>query len=48
VEPGKFAQRPVTIGAQQDGMVAIAGGLTDADQVVSDGSLFIQFASTIQ
>ena len=48
VEPGKFAQRPVTIGTEQDGMVAIAGGLTDRDNVVSDGSVFIQFASTIQ
>ena len=48
VEPGKFAQRPVTIGTQQDGMVAIAGGLTDRDNVVSDGSVFIQFASSIQ
>jgi cobalt-zinc-cadmium efflux system membrane fusion protein len=48
VEPGKFAQRQVTIGTQQDGMVAIAGGLTDRDNVVSDGSVFIQFASTIQ
>jgi cobalt-zinc-cadmium efflux system membrane fusion protein len=48
VEPGKFAQRSVTIGAQQNGMVAITGGLTDRDNVVSDGSIFIQFASTIQ
>jgi cobalt-zinc-cadmium efflux system membrane fusion protein len=48
VEPGKFAQRPVTIGTQQDGLVAIAGGLTDRDSVVSDGSVFIQFASSIQ
>ncbi len=48
VQPGKFAQRPVTIGTQQDGMVAIAGGLTDRDNVVSDGSIFIQFASSIQ
>jgi cobalt-zinc-cadmium efflux system membrane fusion protein len=48
VEPGKFAQRSVTIGTQQDGLVAIAGGLTDRDNVVSDGSVFIQFASTIQ
>ena len=48
VEPGKFAQRPVTIGAQQDGMVAITGGLTDGDNVVSDGSLFLQFANSIQ
>ncbi len=48
VQPGKFAQRPVTIGTQQDGMVAIMGGLTDRDNVVSDGSVFIQFASSIQ
>jgi cobalt-zinc-cadmium efflux system membrane fusion protein len=48
VEPGKFAQRPVTIGTEQDGMVAIESGLTDRDNVVSDGSVFIQFASTIQ
>jgi cobalt-zinc-cadmium efflux system membrane fusion protein len=48
VEPGKFAQRPVTIGTEQDGLVAIAGGLTDRDKVVSDGSVFIQFASSIQ
>jgi cobalt-zinc-cadmium efflux system membrane fusion protein len=48
VEPGKFAQRPVTIGTEQDGLVAIAGGLTDRDNVVSDGSVFIQFASSIQ
>ena len=48
VEPGKFAQRSVTTGGQQDGMVAITGGLTDRDSVVSDGSLFIQFANSIQ
>jgi len=48
VEPGKFAQRSVTIGTEQDDMVAIESGLTDRDNVVSDGSVFIQFASTIQ
>jgi cobalt-zinc-cadmium efflux system membrane fusion protein len=48
VEPGKFAQRPVTIGTQQDGLVAIMSGLTDRDNVVSDGSVFIQFAGSIQ
>jgi cobalt-zinc-cadmium efflux system membrane fusion protein len=47
-EPGKFARRAVTIGTEQDGLVAIAGGLTDRDNVVSDGSVFIQFASSIQ
>jgi cobalt-zinc-cadmium efflux system membrane fusion protein len=47
-EPGKFARRQVTLGPQRDGVVAVAGGLTDRDQVVTDGSLFIQFASSIQ
>jgi membrane fusion protein, heavy metal efflux system len=48
VEPGKFAQRPVTIGPRQDGVIAVTGGLADRDLVVSDGSVFIQFASSIQ
>jgi membrane fusion protein, heavy metal efflux system len=48
VEPGKFAQRSVTIGPQQDGMVQITGGLQEGENVVSDGSLFLQFANTIR
>ncbi|MGA2436687.1 MAG: efflux RND transporter periplasmic adaptor subunit, partial [Bryobacteraceae bacterium] len=48
VEPGKFAQRPVTIGTEQDGLVEIASGLREGENVVSDGSLFLQFAGTIQ
>jgi membrane fusion protein, heavy metal efflux system len=47
-EPGKFAQRSVTIAGQQDGLIAIATGLKEGETVVSDGSLFVQFASTIQ
>jgi membrane fusion protein, heavy metal efflux system len=47
-EPGKFAQRSVTIAGQQDGLVGIAGGLKEGELVVSDGSLFLQFAGTIQ
>jgi cobalt-zinc-cadmium efflux system membrane fusion protein len=47
-EPGKFAQRSVTIGMQQDGMVAITSGLQKGENVLSDGSLFIQFATSIQ
>lgn len=46
VEPGKFSQRPVTIGLQQNGLVEIAGGLREGENVVSDGSLFLQFANT--
>lgn len=46
--PGKFAQRPVTIGAQQDGLVEISSGLREGEPVVADGSLFLQFANAIQ
>ncbi len=48
VEPGKFAQRSVTIGTLQDGMVAITRGLQKGESVLADGSLFVQFATSIQ
>jgi membrane fusion protein, heavy metal efflux system len=47
-EPGKFAQRSVTIAGQQDGLVGITSGLNEGETVVSDGSLFLQFAGTLQ
>lgn len=47
-EPGKFAQRQVTIAGQQDGLIAIASGLQGGETVVSSGSLFLQFAGSIQ
>ncbi len=47
-EPGKFAQRSVTMAGQQDGLVAITSGLQAGETVVSDGSLFLQFANTIR
>ncbi|HUP04304.1 MAG TPA: efflux RND transporter periplasmic adaptor subunit [Bryobacteraceae bacterium] len=47
-QPGKFAQRSVTIGRQQDGMIAILSGLRDGDNVLADGSIFLQFANSIQ
>jgi len=47
-EPGKFAQRSVTIGRQQDGIVAILSGLKEGENVLADGSLFLQFANSIQ
>ncbi len=47
-EPGKFAQRGVSTAGQQDGLVAISGGLHEGETVVSDGSLFLQFANTIK
>jgi len=48
VEPGKFAQRSVTIGPQEDGLVAVTGGLVIGESVLADGSLFVQFARSIQ
>jgi cobalt-zinc-cadmium efflux system membrane fusion protein len=46
--PRKFAQRSVTIGPQQEGMVQIASGMQEGENVVADGSLFLQFANAIQ
>lgn len=48
VEPGKFAQRSVATGAQQNGLFAITSGLQEGETIVSDGSLFLQFANAIQ
>jgi cobalt-zinc-cadmium efflux system membrane fusion protein len=43
---GRFAQRSVTLGPQQNGMVAITGGLQEGEPVVTDGSLFLHFVQT--
>ena len=48
VAPGKFAQRTVAIGPQQNGLVSITRGLQEGEPIVSDGSLFLQFANAIQ
>jgi cobalt-zinc-cadmium efflux system membrane fusion protein len=47
-EPGKFAQRMVTIGAQQNDEQEILGGLKEGENVVSQGSVFLQFANSYQ
>jgi len=47
-QPGKFAQRSVSIGTQQNGMIAITAGLKKGESVLADGSVFIQFATSIQ
>jgi len=48
VEPGKFAQRSVATGPQQNGLIAVTNGLREGETIVSDGSLFLQFANAIQ
>jgi cobalt-zinc-cadmium efflux system membrane fusion protein len=48
VEPGKFAQRLVKTGSQQGDDTQIVSGLAPGDAVVSQGSVFLQFANTYQ
>jgi RND family efflux transporter MFP subunit len=48
VETGKFAQRSIKTGAQQNGLVEILEGLKEGEKVVSEGGLFLQFANSYQ
>lgn len=48
VRPGEFAQHPVQIGAEQSGSVAVTSGLSEGEEIVTDGSLFLQFANRMQ
>jgi cobalt-zinc-cadmium efflux system membrane fusion protein len=48
VEPGKFAQRLVTLGVQQGNETELASGVKEGEKIVSEGSVFLQFANTIQ
>src|SRR5579872_513329 len=43
--PGKFAQRVIDIGAQHDDQLEVVKGLKEGETVVSEGSVFLQFAS---
>jgi cobalt-zinc-cadmium efflux system membrane fusion protein len=45
VEPGKFAQRLITAGAQQNDAVEVLNGVRAGERIVSEGSLFLQFAN---
>ena len=44
----QFARRLVTPGASGGGRTQITSGLTEGEQVVGDGSLFLQFKNSIQ
>jgi membrane fusion protein, heavy metal efflux system len=46
VQPGQFAQHAVQIGSQRDDQVEIVDGLKRGDRIVSQGSLFLQFANS--
>ena len=48
VEPGQFAQRLLKLGGQQGDETQVVDGLKAGDSVVSQGSVFLQFANTYQ
>jgi cobalt-zinc-cadmium efflux system membrane fusion protein len=48
VDGGKFAQRQITPGTQQQDKTEVLKGLSEGDKVVSQGSVFLQFANSFQ
>ncbi|HEY5161954.1 MAG TPA: efflux RND transporter periplasmic adaptor subunit [Terriglobales bacterium] len=50
VETGenRFARRSVELGENQNGQTQITAGLKPGDRIVGDGSLFLQFANSLQ
>jgi len=43
-----FARRSVTIGESGDGNIQLTSGVASGERVVGDGSLFLQFANSLQ
>ena len=48
VQPGKFAQRLVTIGVQQGTDTQLVTGVGEGEKIVAEGAVFLQFANSIQ
>ena len=46
--PNQFGRRTVTLGESINGQTQIISGLKPGDQVIGDGSLFLQFANSLQ
>ena len=46
--PNHFARRLVTVGQSVAGRTQVTSGLKESEQVVGDGSLFLQFKNSIQ
>jgi cobalt-zinc-cadmium efflux system membrane fusion protein len=44
----QFARRPVTVGETTGGDTQVTSGLAPGDRIVGDGSLFLQFATSLQ
>jgi cobalt-zinc-cadmium efflux system membrane fusion protein len=48
VSPRQFGRRPVSLGESLNAQTQITTGLQAGDRVVGDGSLFLQFANSLQ
>jgi cobalt-zinc-cadmium efflux system membrane fusion protein len=46
--PNQFGKRPVTLGESLQGQSEITGGLKPGDRIIGDGSIFLQFANSLQ
>jgi cobalt-zinc-cadmium efflux system membrane fusion protein len=44
----QFARRTVTLGESLNGQTQITSGLKAGDRVIGNGSLFVQFANSLQ
>ncbi len=48
VSPNQFGRRSVTLGETLNGQTEITSGLKTGDEVIGNGSLFLQFANSLQ
>lgn len=48
MQPNQFGRRPVTLGESINGQTEVTNGIKAGDQVIGDGSLFLQFANSLQ
>jgi cobalt-zinc-cadmium efflux system membrane fusion protein len=48
VSSNQFGRRPVTLGESLQGQTQITAGLNPGDRLIGDGSLFLQFANSLQ
>jgi len=48
VSANQFGRRSVRLGESLQGQTQITAGLQPGDQVIGDGSLFLQFANSLQ
>lgn len=48
ISSNQFGRRPVTIGESVNGQTQVTSGVKAGDQVIGDGSLFLQFANSLQ